>query len=91
MKILGNFIKWFLYITVGILIVCGISCSIEGKEMVTVDISLISNRLMILIRCCRKNMERKNCKIYGKVYSLERWKMLLGVFFVGCSHVWQMI
>lgn len=38
MKILGNFIKWFLYITVGILIVCGISCWIEGKETVTVDI-----------------------------------------------------
>lgn len=38
MKTLGNFIKWFLYITVGILIVCGISYRMEGLEMVTVDI-----------------------------------------------------
>lgn len=38
MKTLGNFIKWFLYITVGILIVCGISYRIEGIETVTVDI-----------------------------------------------------
>lgn len=38
MKILGNFVKWFLYITVGILIVCGISYRITGVEMVTVDV-----------------------------------------------------
>ncbi len=38
MKTLGNFIKWFLYITVGILIVCGISYKMAGKEMVTVDV-----------------------------------------------------
>jgi len=29
--------------------------------------------------------------MYGKVYSLERWEMLLEVFFVGCSDVLQMI
>lgn len=38
MKTLGNFIKWFLYITVGILIVCGISYRIAGIETVTVDV-----------------------------------------------------
>lgn len=38
MKTLGNFIKWFLYIAVGIFIVCGISYKIAGFEMVTVDI-----------------------------------------------------
>ncbi len=38
MKTLGNFIKWFLYITVGILIVCGISYRMAGKETVTVDV-----------------------------------------------------
>lgn len=38
MKILGNFIKWFLYITVGILIVCGISYRMAGNETVTVDV-----------------------------------------------------
>lgn len=35
---LGNFVKWFLYITVGIMIVCGISYGIAGIETVTVDI-----------------------------------------------------
>lgn len=38
MKILGNFIKWFLYITVGILIVCGVSYKMAGNETVTVDV-----------------------------------------------------
>jgi len=38
MKTLGNFIKWFLYITVGILIVCGISYRMAGCETVTVDV-----------------------------------------------------
>ena len=38
MKTLGNFIKWFVYITVGILIVCGISYRMAGNEMVTVDV-----------------------------------------------------
>lgn len=38
MKILGNFIKWFLYITAGILIVCGISYRMAGNETVTVDV-----------------------------------------------------
>lgn len=38
MKTLGNFIKWFLYITVGILIVCGISYKMAGDETVTVDV-----------------------------------------------------
>ncbi len=38
MKVLGNFIKWFLYITVGILIVCGISYSMTGCETVPVDV-----------------------------------------------------
>lgn len=38
MKTLGNFVKWFLYITVGILFVCGISYGIAGMETVTADI-----------------------------------------------------
>lgn len=38
MKTIGNFVKWFLYITVGILIVCGISYRIAGIETVTVDV-----------------------------------------------------
>lgn len=38
MKILGNFIKWFLYIAVGILIVCGVSYKMAGNETVTVDV-----------------------------------------------------
>lgn len=38
MKTLGNFVKWFLYITVGILIVCGISYVLAGVEMVMVDV-----------------------------------------------------
>ena len=38
MKKLGNFVKWFFYITIGILIVCGISYRMEGVEMVTTDI-----------------------------------------------------
>lgn len=38
MKTLGNFIKWFLYITVGILIVCGVSYAIVGIEEVPVEV-----------------------------------------------------
>lgn len=38
MKTLGNFVKWFLYITVGILIVSGISYRIAGMDMVPVDV-----------------------------------------------------
>ncbi len=38
MKTLGNFVKYFLYITVGILIVCGINYKIAGVETVTVDV-----------------------------------------------------
>lgn len=38
MKILGNFIKWFVYITVGILIVCGINYKLAGSETVPVDV-----------------------------------------------------
>lgn len=38
MKTFGNFIKWFLYITVGILIVCGISYKLAGVKTVPVDL-----------------------------------------------------
>ncbi len=38
MKVFGNFAKWFLYITVGILIVCGISYEIAGIETVPADV-----------------------------------------------------
>lgn len=38
MKTFGNFVKWFLYITVGILIVCGINYRIAGVKTVTVDV-----------------------------------------------------
>ena len=38
MKVFGNFVKWFLYIAVGIMIVCGISYGLAGMETVPVDI-----------------------------------------------------
>jgi len=38
MKALGKFVKYFLYITVGIFIVCGINYKIAGIETVTVDV-----------------------------------------------------
>lgn len=38
MKIAGYFVKWFLYITTGILIVCGASLAFSGVEMITVNI-----------------------------------------------------
>ena len=38
MKTLGNFIKWFLYITGGILIVCGVSYWLAGMEAVPVNV-----------------------------------------------------
>ncbi len=37
MKTIGNFIKYFLYITVGIFVVCGISFTLSGMETVSVD------------------------------------------------------
>ncbi|MDE6387557.1 MAG: DUF3021 domain-containing protein [Lachnospiraceae bacterium] len=38
MRWFGNFVKWFLYITTGILIVCGINYKLAGIEMITVNI-----------------------------------------------------
>jgi len=38
MKTFGNFVKWFLYITVGIMVVCGVSYSLAGVEQVSVNI-----------------------------------------------------
>lgn len=38
MKKLSNFVKWFLYITTGILIVCGINYTLAGVEAVPVNI-----------------------------------------------------
>lgn len=37
MKTIGSFIKCFLYITTGVLIVCGASFTFSGVEMVPVD------------------------------------------------------
>lgn len=38
MKRFGIFVKWFLYITTGILIVCGINYTLAGVETITVDV-----------------------------------------------------
>lgn len=38
MRMLSNFVKWFLYITTGIMIVCGINYTLAGIETVTVDV-----------------------------------------------------
>lgn len=38
MRTLSNFVKWFLYITTGIMIVCGINYTLAGIETVTVDV-----------------------------------------------------
>ena len=38
MRMFSNFVKWFLYITTGILVICGINYKLAGVETVTVDI-----------------------------------------------------
>lgn len=38
MKKVRDFVKWFLYITVGILIVCGINYGLSGMDSVPVDV-----------------------------------------------------
>ncbi len=38
MKGISNFVKWFLYITTGILIICGVNYQLAGVEMVSVDV-----------------------------------------------------
>lgn len=38
MKTFGKFVKWFLYIATGILVVCGINFKIAGVKMVSVDV-----------------------------------------------------
>ncbi|MBO5486186.1 MAG: DUF3021 family protein [Eubacterium sp.] len=38
MKTLGKLVQWFLYITVGIVIVCGVNYTMAGIEAVDVDI-----------------------------------------------------
>lgn len=38
MRTLSNFVKWFLYITTGIMIVCGINYTLAGVETVTVNV-----------------------------------------------------
>ena len=38
MKTFGKLVQWFLYITVGIVIVCGVNYAMAGIEVVDVDI-----------------------------------------------------
>ncbi len=38
MRTFSNFVKWFLYITTGILVICGINYKMAGATIVTVDI-----------------------------------------------------
>lgn len=38
MRTLSNFVKWFLYITTGITIICGINYTLAGVETVAADI-----------------------------------------------------
>ena len=37
MKSIGEYIKWFVYITVGIFLVCAISFTLEGEETIPVN------------------------------------------------------
>ncbi len=37
MKSIGEFIKWFVYITIGIFLVCAISFTLEGEEVIPVS------------------------------------------------------
>lgn len=38
MRTFSNFVKWFLYITTGILVICGINYKMAGVTTVTADI-----------------------------------------------------
>lgn len=38
MRTFSNFVKWFLYITTGIMVICGMNYTLAGVETVTVDI-----------------------------------------------------
>ena len=37
MKSIGEYIKWFVYITIGIFLVCAISFALEGEETIPVS------------------------------------------------------
>lgn len=75
MKTLGNFIKWFLYITVGILIVCGISYRMAGNETVTVDVfwmillsAFVTALITVLILPKEEDGKVKSCIKFGLHY-----------------------
>lgn len=75
MKIFGNFIKWFLYITVGILIVCGFSYKMAGNETVTVDVfwmillsAFVTTLVTVLILPREEDGKVKTCIKLGLHY-----------------------
>lgn len=71
MKNLGVFVKWFLYITVGIFLVCGIVYTLEGVQTVPVSIfgmillsALLTTAVTVLFRCWE---EDGNVKIWVRI------------------------
>ncbi len=68
MKTLSNFIKWFFYITVGILVVCGAGYASAGVETVAVDVFgkiLLSAFITTLITLIFRPKEDDEKKRFG--------------------------
>ena len=68
MKRIRNFVKYFFYITVGILLVCGISYALAGIEAVPVEVfgmiflsSFITTLVTVLILPSEEDGKVKSC------------------------------
>lgn len=69
MKKLAIFLKWFLYITTGIMIVCAINYTLAGEKSVTVNVfwkilfsSFMTTAVTLIFSPQRE--DKKNC-VYG--------------------------
>lgn len=66
MKRLGIFVKWFLYITVGIFLVCGLAYTLEGSESIPVNVfwkillsGFVTTLVTVFFRCWEEESQTK--------------------------------
>lgn len=71
MKKFANFIKWFLYITIGIFFVCAVAYTLEDVDSISVNIfwkillsGFVTTLVTIFFRCWE---EEENSKLWVRV------------------------
>ncbi len=89
MRMFSNFVKWFLYITTGILVICGINYKLAGVETVTVDIfrkilfcGVVTTLATVLLLPKEEDGRTKSCIKFALHYVVLCTIMIpLGVWF----------